>query len=124
MKIFSFEKLRFWDETRYLVKIIYKFTSSFPETERFGLVSQMRRSCISVSSNIAEGTSRSSYKDQAHFSQIAYSSLMELLSQVILSSDLEYLNKEQELQLRELIENLSRQINALRKSQLERVKKK
>jgi len=123
MKQFSFEKLLFWDDIRILVKDIYKFTSSFPDDERFGLISQMRRSSISISSNIAEGTSRVSLKDQAHFSQIAYSSMMELLSQTIVSVDLAYMTIENQNEIREKIENLSRQINALRKSQLARAKK-
>ena len=123
MKQFSFEKLLFWDDIRILVKDIYKFTSSFPDDERFGLISQMRRSSISISSNIAEGTSRVSLKDQAHFSQIAYSSMMELLSQTIVSVDLAYMTIENQNEIREKIENLSRQINALRKSQLARAKR-
>ena len=92
MKEFSFEKLRFWKDLRQLVKEKYTLTKSFPEDEKFGLVSQMRRAVVSVSSNIAEGSSRTSYKDQAHFSQIAYGSLMKLLSQTILSLDLEYID--------------------------------
>ena len=123
MKQFSFEKLLFWDDIRILVKDIYKITSSFPDDEKFGLISQMRRSSISISSNIAEGTSRVSLKDQAHFSQIAYSSMMELLSQTIVSVDLAYMTIENQNEIREKIENLSRQINALRKSQLARAKK-
>ena len=123
MKKFSFEKLLFWDEIRVLVKDIYKITSSFPDDEKFGLISQMRRSSISISSNIAEGTSRVSSKDQAHFSQIAYSSMMELLSQTIVSVDLGYMSIENQNNVREKIENLSRQINALRKSQLARIKR-
>ena len=122
MKRFSFEKLLFWDEIRVLVKDIYKITGSFPDDEKFGLISQMRRSSISISSNIAEGTSRVSPKDQAHFSQIAFSSMMELLSQTIVSVDLGYMAQEDQNKIREKIENLSRQINALRKSQLARVK--
>jgi len=122
MKRFSFEKLLFWDEIRVLVKDIYKITGSFPDDEKFGLISQMRRSSISISSNIAEGTSRVSSKDQAHFSQIAFSSMMELLSQTIVSVDLGYMSQVDQNKIREKIENLSRQINALRKSQLARVK--
>ena len=122
MNKFSFEKLLFWDEIRSLVKHIYKVTSFFPEDEKFGLVSQMRRASISISSNIAEGTSRTSSKDQAYFSQIAYSSMMELLSQTIVSVDLGFMSIENQLEIRAKIENLSRQINALRKSQLVRAK--
>ena len=120
MKQYSFEKLKFWNDIRFLVKLIYSLTKTFPEDERYGLISQMRRSAISISSNIAEGTSRTSLKDQAHFSQISYSSLMELLSQIILSVDLGFLKEEDYSQLRLQIESLSRQINALRKSQLNR----
>ena len=122
MKEYSFEKLNFWNQIRNLIKSIYLIIKTFPDEERFGLSSQMRRAAISVSSNIAEGTSRSSYKDQAHFSQIAYSSLMELLSQLILAKDLNYINEFTYKETRELIEELSRQINALRKSQLNRIK--
>jgi four helix bundle protein len=122
VKQYSFEKLKFWDDIRLLVKQIYLLTKSFPEDERYGLISQMRRSAISVSSNIAEGTSRTSLKYQAHFSQLSYSSLMELLSQSVLSFDLGFLKEHDYNELRLQIESLSRQINALRKSQLERSK--
>lgn len=122
MKLFSFEKLNFWNQLRILVKTIYTVTKGYPEDEKYGLCSQMRRAVISISSNIAEGTSRASFKDQAHFSQIAFSSLMELLSQLIVSLDLEYINEEKYNEIRSLIEDLSRQINALRKSQLSRIK--
>ncbi len=122
-RLFSFEKLNFWQELIRFIKLIYQTTKTFPDQEKFGLISQLRRAAISVSSNIAEGTSRSSYKDQAHFSQIAYSSLMEVLSQIIVSLDLGFINIEKYKEIRSLIENLSRQINALRNSQLSRYNK-
>lgn len=118
MKIYSFEKLNFWTQLRDLVKTIYTITRLYPEDEKYGLISQMRRAAISVSSNIAEGTSRISHKDQAHFSQIAYSSLMELLSQLILLFDLHYIDEKKYTEIRINIEKVSKQINALRKSQL------
>lgn len=124
MKQYSFERLKFWKQIRELVKTIYNITKTFPDDERFGLSNQMRRAAISISSNIAEGTSRTSFKDQSYFSQIAYSSLMELLSQLILSLDLAYINDEKYNEIRLLIEDLSRQINALRKSQLARINPK
>ena len=122
MKIYSFEKLRFWDELRELIKEVYLITKSYPDDEKFGIVSQMRRSAVSISSNIAEGSSRISFKDQSHFYQIAYSSLMELLSQFIVSEDLGYCLKEQTKIIRPQIEKISIQINALRKAQLNKVK--
>ena len=120
MKTFSFEKLRFWDEIRKLIKDVYLLTKDFPEDERYGIISQMRRAAISVSSNIAEGSSRISFIDQSHFYQIAYSSLMELLSQFIVSEDLGYCSKEDANLIRNQIENISVQLNALRKAQLNR----
>lgn len=118
MKIYSFEKLNFWNDLKGFVKAIYSITEGFPDSEKFGLTNQMRRAAISISSNIAEGTSRVSLKDQAHFSQIAFSSLMEVLSQLIVANDLGYINNENYIKLRENIDSIARQINALRKSQL------
>lgn len=114
--IYSFEKLTVWQNSRKLTKEIYTLTSGFPTEERYGLVSQMRRAMISVSSNIAEGSSRKTEKDQAYFYTTAYSSLIELLNQIILSLDLEYIDKEHYNDLRKSIELISNQINALRNS--------
>jgi len=90
---FSFENLIVWQDSRVLTKIIYEITKSYPDSEKYSLTNQMRRASISVSSNIAEGTARISKKDQAHFYQIAYSSLMELLNQAIISKDLNFINE-------------------------------
>ena len=111
---YSFEKLVVWQNARELTKELYKITSAFPSDERFGLVSQIRRAAISVSSNIAEGSSRKTEKDQAHFYTIAYSSLVELLNQLILSFDLEFLEHEKYEDLRERVEVISNKLNKLR----------
>ncbi|MEP0387795.1 MAG: four helix bundle protein [Dokdonia sp.] len=95
MRTFSFEKLNVWGKARQLSVAIYQSTKSFPDEEKFGLISQMRRCSISVSSNIAEGSGRHSAKDKARFTEIAYSSLLELLNQLILSQDLDFISKEQ-----------------------------
>ena len=116
MHQYSFEKLNVWQNSRELTKTIYKITKEFPSDERYGLISQMRRAMISVSSNIAEGSSRKTKKDQAHFYTIAYSSLIELLNQIILSLDLIYIDNEQYLELRSSVELISNQMNALRNS--------
>jgi four helix bundle protein len=116
MYVYSFEKLNVWQNSRELTKDIYKVTKQYPSEEKFGLVSQMRRSMISVSSNIAEGSSRKTDKDQSHFYTIAYSSLIELLNQTILSSDLKFINEEEYVSLREKIELITNQLNALKKS--------
>lgn len=75
---FSFEKLEVWQMARKLAVRIYKQTQSFPNEEKYGLTSQIRRSALSIGSNIAEGSTRASAKDQAHFTTVAYGSLMEV----------------------------------------------
>ena len=117
MKTYSFEKLDVWQECRQLAVKIYKITRDFPEDEKFGLISQMRRAGISISSNIAEGTSRSSNKDQIRFYEIAYGSLMELLNQLIISCDLEFLNGEYLSALRVDIDSISYKLSRLRDAQ-------
>lgn len=116
MYTYSFEKLNVWQQARLLTKEVYTVTSSFPSEEKFGLVSQMRRAAISVSSNIAEGSSRKSDKDQAHFYTTAYSSVVELLNQLILSFDLGFLQEEKYIEVRASIELITNQLNNLRKS--------
>ncbi len=117
---YSFEKLRAWQSARELAKAVYAATARFPHREVYGLTSQCNRAAISVAANLAEGSSRQSPKDQAHFSEIAYGSLMELACLLILASDVAVLPAEIELKLRESIETLSAQINALRRSQRSR----
>ncbi len=113
---FPFEKLIVWKDSRLLVKQIYSLTKPYPDTERFGLVSQMRRCSISVSSNIAEGCSRRTGKDQAHFYQMSISSAVELLNQLILSGDLEFITQDQLIAVRPSIEKITNQLSALTKS--------
>ena len=96
MKVFSFEKLEVWQDAKALTQVIYKSTRSFPDEEKFGLVSQLRRAMISLTSNIAEGSSRISPKNQVHFYHIAFSSLMEVLSQILISIELGYIPKKSE----------------------------
>jgi four helix bundle protein len=117
---FSFEKLNAWQEAKLFTKSIYVLTKQFPDEEKFGLVSQMRRASISICSNIAEGTSRTSSKDQAYFYQMAYGSLLEVLNQAIISNELTYLSPEDLSEIRLETEKISNLINALRKSTLNR----
>ncbi len=114
---FSFERLEVWQLSRLLVIDIYNLMEQFPEKEKYGLVSQMKRAAISVSSNIAEGSTRNSAKDQARFSTIAYGSLIELLNQLILSFDLKLIVENQLLALRNKIQALSVKLNNLRIAQ-------
>ena len=119
-KTYSFESLAVWQESRTLSRDIYKLTKLYPEEEKYGLVSQMRRACISIGSNLAEGTSRVSFLDQARFTEISFGSLMELLNQLILSFDLEYIKEETLSRIRLMIDSMGYKMNSLRNSQLVR----
>lgn len=118
MRIFSFEKLIAWQKGRELAILIFKTTKNFPKDEMFGLTSQMRRCSISIASNLAEGSGRSSMKDKARFSEIAYSSSLELLNQIILSHDFDYVDENQYIQIREKITEVNMLIDGLHKSQV------
>lgn len=90
---YSFEDLDVWILASELAVDIYKTTENFPKSELFGLTSQLRRASISVSSNIAEGSGRSTQNDKAHFSVMAYGSLMEVQSQLLISEKLNLIPK-------------------------------
>lgn len=90
-KIKSFTDLHAWQEAHKLVLKIYKITKDFPKEEIFGLISQMRRAAISITSNIAEGFSRNTSKDKYQFYSVAEGSLTELQNQLIATRDLGYL---------------------------------
>jgi four helix bundle protein len=94
MKTYSFESLKAWKESRLLVKKVYQLTSNFPSEEKFGLISQLRRAAVSASSNLAEGSGRMTAADQRYFYRMAFSSLMEVLNQLILANDLQYVTDE------------------------------
>jgi len=118
---YPFEKSRVWQAARDLSKAVYLATAKFPQREVYGLVSQCNRAAISVAANLAEGSSRRSRKDQAHFSEIAYGSLMELACLLILSRDIGILPNDSDHNLRNAIEQLSPQLNALHRSQRSRI---
>lgn len=117
MKVYSFEKLEGWQHARKLAVWTYTITNKFPKEERFGMTLQMRRAAISIASNLAEGTSRKTSKDQSHFSTIAYSSTIELLNDLIISKDLSFLSETLYHEGRDLVERQTFLIARLRKSQ-------
>ena len=120
---FPYEKLDVWQEAKALIIAIYGETAQFPTTEKYGLVSQINRAAVSVASNLAEGSGRTSLKDQAHFSQIAYSSLMEVSCQMVIACELEFVAEEKCQKIRQMISGIANKINALRNSQLKRAGK-
>lgn len=91
MTIKTFREIIAWQKAHELTLYIYKLTDSFPKNEIFCLTNQMRRSAISIPSNIAEGFRRNSIKDSLHFYNIAQGSLEELKYQLLLSRDLNYI---------------------------------
>ena len=121
MYVYSFEKLLVWQKAKGLAKEIYALTGKFPNTEQYNLTTQMQRAAISIVSNLAEGTSRSSYKDKARFSEISYGSLMELLAQLIIAYELNYVNEVNYLSTRNLIEELGKGLTNLKNQQMNMV---
>ena len=113
---FAFEKLDVWQRSKELVIKIYKITNSFPTNEKFGLISQINRAALSVPSNIAEGSARVGIKNQSYFYTIAFSSLMELVSHLIIAKDLKYLCEDNYYSIKKLIYEISNKLNALQKS--------
>ena len=116
MYVYSFERLEVWKTAKELCVYIYQLTSQFPSEEKFGLVSQMRRASISIASNIAEGGSRTSKNDQAHFYTIAYSSAIELLNQLIICQSLSFISDEKLKQARLMIEPITGGLSNLKKA--------
>ena len=103
--IADFKKLEIWKRSRLLVKSVYIILKLFSETEKFGLVSQLKRAVISVPSNISEGCGRRTNKDLSRFLDIAVGSLCEIETQLYLAQDLSFISNEQtDIILNETIE--------------------
>ncbi len=113
---YAFENLNAWKESRKLVLAVYQLMENFPSYEKYALCDQIRRSVVSVSSNIAEGSGRISLKEQLHFYEISYGSLMETYNQLILASDLKYIEINKLEELKPQIDTVARMLNGLRSS--------
>ena len=116
MTHYAFEKLKVWQHARELVKLVYHITDGYPVEEKYGLARQLRRSAVSICSNIAEGSTRKSRKDKARFYEVAYGSLIELLNQLIISNDLNLVTEEHLIKGRNSIDEIGRMLGALHKS--------
>ena len=116
MYTFSFEKLEVWKMARQFAVMVYKLTRTFPDAEKWGMISQMRRSARSVAANIAEGSTRFSPKDQSHFYSIAFGSAIEILNDLLIAYDLEWISAEDLQKYRSRLEQITFGLNALRKS--------
>ncbi len=114
MNRYSYKNLNVYQEAKMFVVAVYKLLDSFPDTEKFALCNQIRRAAISVTSNIAEGVSRTSNKEKIHFLEIAYASMMEVDSQLDVSIELGYITIEQYELINKQINNIGRQLSVLR----------
>ena len=114
--MFSFERLDVYQKARELVKDVYSLQKLFPAEDRYGLGDQIKRSIVSVTSNIAEGSGRDSYKEKIHFLEIAFGSLMETFSQLQNAQDLDYIHENDVEKLRPQFEEISKMISGLKSS--------
>lgn len=113
LKIQSFTNLIAWQKGHELVLTIYKLTKTFPKEETYSLVDQMRRCVISITSNIAEGFSRKSYKEKIQFYSMALGSTTELQNQLLVARDVGYIAKEQFIKIAVLTVEVHKLINGL-----------
>ena len=117
---YSFEKLEVWQLGRELRVEIYKMTLKFPREEIYGLTSQLKRAIGSVCANLVEGSGRASDKDKAHFTNLSYSSALEVLDHIIAAYDLEYIHQGEYEEKRIKMDKLINKLNAYYKYQVDR----
>ena len=119
--IYSFEKLNVWQEAKKLVVDVYNLLDAFPKFEKYALCDQIRRAVVSVPSNIAEGSGRKSLKEQIHFLEISYGSLMETYNQLLIAIDLTYISEESVENIKPRIDSVAKMINGLSNSYAEKL---
>ena len=119
-KKYEYKNLDVYKESKNLVKMVYGLIEKFPKVETYALCDQLRRSVISVPSNIAEGSGRTSAKDQAHFFEMAFGSLMEVSCQMDIAFDLGYINQNELTQLEEQVSKIAAMLSGLRRKCLTR----
>lgn len=110
----QFKELIIWKKSREFCSKIYAITSNFPTEEKFGITNQLRRASVSIPSNIAEGSSRKSNKDFARFLEIAIGSAYEIETQILISSDLGFINSENTLNLINSLEEIIKMTSRFR----------
>jgi four helix bundle protein len=118
MYTYSFEKLEVWVESKNFSKSIYLVTSKFPDNEKYGLISQLRRASISICSNIAEGSARNGFKDKALFTTMAFSSAVEVINQLIICFEIDFISENEYFKLRGDLESITNKLNSLRTYQV------
>jgi len=116
MVMFSFERLAVWQKAIEYADFVYKMTKDFPADERFGLTSQLRRSVVSVSANVAEGSSRSSRADMARFIEIAYGSLLESVTSFEIAKRQQFLSPARYGEAYRQAETLAKMLSGFRRT--------
>ena len=114
--MFGFERLDVWRKAIELADQVYRATRSFPNYERYGLTSQIRRPAVSVAANIAEGSGRGSNKEFVRFVEIAFGSLMETVSHIVIAMNQSFLSKNDYENLYNRAAQLSKMLSGLRSS--------
>ena len=122
--MFGFERLEVWHKAVEYAGTIYDVTRTFPEDERFGLTNQLRRSSVSISSNIAEGSSRSSRVDFNRFIEIAYGSLLESVSELRIAHKQKFISNSDLERIYRQAEELAKMLSGLRRTIKPNVKSK
>ncbi len=109
----KFTDLDTWKKSHFVVLEIYEITKKFPKYELFGLVDQMRRAAVSVTSNIAEGFGRHTFKDKCHFYYQARGSLTELRNQLLIARDVSYISVEEYNEIEDLMDTAQKLLHGL-----------
>lgn len=118
---YSFEKLNVWQEAKKLVVDVYHLLDEFPKFEKYALCDQIRRAIVSVPSNIAEGCGRVSIREQIHFLEIAYGSLLEAFNQLLIAIELNYITEKSVEEIKSTIDAVAKMLNGLRNSNLKKL---
>ena len=116
MELYNYRKLIVYVKAKALAIEVYGLLRKYPKEENYALCDQMRRAAISITSNIAEGSSRYSVKEKCHFLEIAYGSLMELMSQLEISNDLNYILDDDLNNIEVLVSDVARLLSGLQRS--------
>ena len=110
---FSYRRLNVYQLSKVLVTEIYKMVNRFPQTETYALGDQMRRAAVSIPSNIAEGTSKASPKEQFRFLEIAYGSLMEIMCQTEIACDLHFITQDELVDIQEKVVSIYKMLSSM-----------
>lgn len=116
MEFFGYRNLVAYQKAKEVRKQVYRLLKQFPKSEQFALCDQLRRAAVSITSNIAEGITRYSAKDKVHFLEISYGSLMEVMSQIEIAEEEQYITTEQFHNMEILIADTARLLSGLQKS--------